>query len=541
MSEFNLVDKPWIPCIGLDGKQSEAGIYDTLLNAHELREIYDDSPLVTVAIHRLLLAILYRVHSGPKSFAEWRRLYQRAKFDRRMVSDYLNQWRVRFSLFAGKYPFFQMGGLETTRAVSINRLATECASGNNATLFDHSGDQEEVTWPPAQAAKRLLACQSFALGFGKSGNAKINGKDEALPYSADAIALRGMNIWMQGPTLFGTLMVNLAPAEDKSLPPWELNDPHQYRDRCCGKGRKVVTSLGVVDRLTWQSRLVRLIPNGATVSRMFFTQGRSADKSAGDPMKVYRVSKEEGISALPLSSAKAAWRDAHSILTIPVPDSQERRPECFNLLARARAAGAIEPDKRFVVHIVGLASAPNKAGKFLLWRHERMPIRAALLGDTSLIERLGTLLQGAGQGASELYSRAKRIARFFRVPDGHEPSQNEWDDINKVVDDIDPRPAYWARLETHFFDLLENLPNDWDAASDNWKPDEQQVATYTWRDHVKDEARRALEEGIRSLGTTARAIQAVARIRTDFNDDDLKPPPPKTDRAKQKGKGGKKK
>ncbi len=541
MPEFNLIDKAWIPCTGLDGKQSETGIRDTLLNAHELREICDDSPLVTVAIHRLLFAILYRVHNGPKDFAEWRRLYYRRKFDRCMVSDCLKKWRDRFDLFADKYPFFQMGGLETTRAVSVNRLATECASGNNATLFDHCCDQEEVAWPPAQAARRLLACQSFALGFGKSGNAKINGKEDALPYSADAIALRGMNIWMQGPTLFDTLMINLAPAEDKSLPPWELTDPHQYRDRLRGKERRVATSFGVVDRLTWQSRLVRLIPNGATASRMFFTQGRSADKSGGDPMKVYRASKEEGISALPLSSGKAAWRDAHSILTIPAPGGQERRPECFNLLARARAAGAVEPSTRFVVHVVGLASAPNKAGKFLLWRHERMPIAAVLLGDVNLIERLGDLLRGAEQAASELYGRAKKIARFFRVPDGHEPSQNEWDDINKVVEDIDPRPAYWARLEKHFFDLLENLPSDWDTASDNWKPDDQQAATDTWRRHVKDEARRALEESIRLLGTTARAIQAVARIRTDFNDDDLKPPPSKADKARRKVKGGKKK
>ena len=71
------------------------------------------------------------------------------------------------------------------------------------------------------------------------------------------------------------------------------------------------------------------------------------------------------------------------------------------------------------------------------------------------------------------------------------------------------RPAYWARLEKHFFDLLESLPGDWDEASDDWKPDDQQVAAKDWRKHVKDEARQALEESIRSLGTTARAIQAV--------------------------------
>lgn len=69
MAEFNLIDEPWIPCIALDGQSIEYGIRDTLLKAHELREICDDSPLVTVALHRLLLAILYRIHSGDQRLA----------------------------------------------------------------------------------------------------------------------------------------------------------------------------------------------------------------------------------------------------------------------------------------------------------------------------------------------------------------------------------------------------------------------------------------------------------------------------------------
>jgi CRISPR system Cascade subunit CasA len=438
---------------------------------------------------------------------------------------YLNRWRGRFYLFADRYPFYQMAQLETREPVSVIRLATECASGNNTTLFDHCGDEKEAAWQPAQAARYLIACQAFALGFGKSGNARINGIDETLPYSADAIALRGMNIWLQGKSLFETLIINLVPNKDHSSPPWELDDPHMYRDRLDGKVRKAVSSRGVVDRLTWQSRLIRLLPEGGTFSRMYFTQGRSADKSPGDPMKVYRISREEGIAAVPLSSGKAAWRDAHSILTIPAANSNERRPECFNLVARARSTGAIQPQEQFVAHAVGLASAPNKAGKFLLWRHERMPISAAMLADNNLIERLGDLLKNAEQAAHNLNNRIQRIARLYLAPDAEEPNGRGPDekDVADLIEMIDPRPVYWARLEKHFFALLGNLPSDWDTSSDSWKSDSQQLATNTWREQVKEEARRALEESLRCLGTTARAVQAVARVRTDFNDDDLKP------------------
>jgi CRISPR system Cascade subunit CasA len=350
-----------------------------------------------------------------------------------------------------------------------------------------------------------------------------------------------MSVWLQGETLFDTLMVNLVPTNDTSLPPWELEDPHEHRDRLHGKDRKTVASFGVVDRLTWQSRLVRFLPDDGTVSRMYFTQGRSADKSPGDPMKVYRESKSKqgGISALSLSAAKAAWRDAHSILTIPTAGSHERRPECFNLVARARSIGLVQPDKRFVAQIVGLASAPNKAGKFNLWRHERMPMPAAMLAHVSLIERLGGLLTKAEQAAFRLNSRTRRVAKLYLAPEAESPDgrQPDRDEVTKVAESIDPRPAYWARLEKYFFELLESLPGDWDEANDDWKPDEQQSASTAWREHVKDEARDALVESIRSLGTTARAIQAVARVRTSFTDDDLKPPE-EVPGGKRKAKGG---
>jgi len=543
MAEFNLIDEPWIPCIDLDNKRVEYGIRDTLLKAQDLREIYDESPLVTAAIHRLLLAVLYRAYDGPSDFRGWKDLYSRGTFEGHEVDGYLDKWKDRFDLFSSDNRFYQMAGFETNRPISVNRLAMDCASGNNATLFDHCVDQEEVEWLPALVAKHLVACQAFASGGGKSSKAKILSSEEARPNFADAPALRGVNIWLQGDKLFDTLAINLAPIEDRSYAPWELDDPQQHRDNRGGKRRDAITAIGVVDRLTWQSRLVRLISNERTVSRMYFTQGRSADKSPGDPMKVYRASRAEGISAVSLSSGKAAWRDAHSILTIPAAKSNERRPECFNLVARARSAGSIQPERQFVAHVVGLASAPKKPAKFLIWRHERIPVPAAMLADINLIERLGRLLQAAEQAASELNFRMRRIAKLYLAAHAEEPDGRKPDDkdVAKLTEKIDPRAAYWARLEKHFLALLENLPHDWDGANNDWKPDNQHTATRAWRDDIKREAKQALEESIRSLGTTARAIQATARVRTNFHDDDLKPPPQKADKTRGKAKGGKKK
>ena len=68
MPEFNLVDQPWIPCLQRDsGKPQELSLRDTLTRAHEIRELPDDSPLVTVSLHRLLLAILQQFPAACKS------------------------------------------------------------------------------------------------------------------------------------------------------------------------------------------------------------------------------------------------------------------------------------------------------------------------------------------------------------------------------------------------------------------------------------------------------------------------------------------
>ena len=75
--EFNLVDEKWIPCL-IAGEKSpqEFSLREVLVQAHEISEIFDNSPLVTISLHRLLLAILHR-NFGPASFSKWKELSNR--------------------------------------------------------------------------------------------------------------------------------------------------------------------------------------------------------------------------------------------------------------------------------------------------------------------------------------------------------------------------------------------------------------------------------------------------------------------------------
>jgi len=534
MSEFNLIDEPWIPCIDLNGQPVEYGIRNTFAKAHELREICDDSPLVTVAIHRLLLAILYRAFQGPTGMKEWRKLYQVGSFSvDGKLGDYLNKWRNRFFLFDEKYPFMQVaeldlndykenGEIKKDKSDGIMRLAREAPDKGGRILFDHRVGTERPDYEPKQIAKMLLAAQSYS-GTGVASGGKIGTQKISPTPCQFAPCVDGLCLYLQGENLFQTLLLNLVPTDlpSNDLPAWEDDNIASTAIRSWSKS--FVLS-GRVQRYAPLSRFVRLLDKRS----IFFTNGLKPDADSGDPMKIYRrEDMKKRFEPIKLSEKKAAWRDAHALFSYIITDRQ-KPAACLNHAARLS-------DLHSLANIVGFARDQNK---ILLWRHERMPVPAALLSEDNLIERLGGLIQNAENAAIELNNRMRRIAKLSlspsaETPDGRQPDK---DDVARLIEAIDPRPVYWSRLEQHFYTLLENLPGDWDLASGDWKEDDRQTATNTWREQVKREARCALEESIRSLGTTSRAIQAVARVRTDFNDGDLKP----KNRKSKNRKGGRK-
>lgn len=106
---FNLIEKPWIPCLTFDGERVELGLQDSLVQAHELREIYGDTPLETAALYRLLLVVLHRVF-GPRNSSDWIKMWRRRQqgFDSSALDAYLQHWHHRFDLFDQEHPFFQV-------------------------------------------------------------------------------------------------------------------------------------------------------------------------------------------------------------------------------------------------------------------------------------------------------------------------------------------------------------------------------------------------------------------------------------------------
>src|SRR5437773_2396779 len=98
---FNLIDQPFIPCVMPNGSCGTFGLRETFMRADEIREIRDGSPLVTLALHRLLLAILHR-NFGPRDMKEWRHLWEAERFDAAALETYFKRWSEHFDLFHTK-------------------------------------------------------------------------------------------------------------------------------------------------------------------------------------------------------------------------------------------------------------------------------------------------------------------------------------------------------------------------------------------------------------------------------------------------------
>lgn len=519
MADFNLLDRPFIPVVTTEGVR-EVGIREALLRAHELGDVQASSPLETAALVRLLLRVVYAV-CGQVTLKDAKALLRAGRFPADAVSTYLDRWRDRFDLF-GERPFLQIGTMTMAQATPLAALATEVATGNNATLFDHARDDEPPALAPAEAARRLLAAQSFALGFGKAAEARLGDQPFPRPYLADAICLRGVTVWMSGQTLFETLALNLVPGQESDPPLWERDDPLERLDRVEGGKRITVKAKSALDRYVWQSRMARLLPEldemGQTVvRRAYFTQGREADKARGDPMKVFVESKTEGIYALGLNAGKASWRDLHSLLSF---SDKVPRSIIFEHVAKLVVDEVIPRIAPYGLNVVGLATDPGKAGKFLLWRHDRLSIRAALLEDELLVDLIGLMLNDAEFVAGELRGRIYWVAKGFVPPHGNPAPK----DVGHLADALDARPAYWARLENHFLHQLTELPRLKEAAIKGW------------RALVEQEAERALREACRQLGQTPQAMRATAGISFRFQADENEVKRQKSERQKEKQK-----
>ncbi len=495
---FNLIDRPWIPCIDPGGRVAELSLGEALARAHELSGIQGDSPLETAAIYRLLLAVLHSAMRGPKKLSEWNDLWQGKKgnFDKPWLHNYLEKWRQRFDLFDEEHPFYQMKD-ERVKPKSVLDILHGMGTANE--LFEHTTVTYEVVLTPAKAARRLLVGQLFGLGGGCDPSQNL--------YLSSGTWTKGVIFLVEGQNLFENLMLNFikyfedepVPALGIDIPAWEMENPYLPTRQ---------HPFGYLDYLTWQNRRLFLIPekgeNGETiVQNMFLAPGLALDPKFIHPMKQYFANKN-GWNHEEFSEDKSLWRDSHALFRLKTPD-ENRPPQSFLWLAKLEEKGYLNKNQIYRFMALGMATHRTQA-KIYFYRQEHMPLPLAYLVDDDLVGHLAdslTLAEKTWWFALKSASQWMALLIVSPKSDG-----KKWSEVNRVSKEQAENLAvhwnterfYWQHLEIPFMRFLEDLPGD-------------NGALQTWKETVCKAAWEAFEQTANQAGTDSSVLKAAVIAR----------------------------
>lgn len=502
-SKFNLIDEAWIPAVRkLDNKRVELGIRDVLLQAKEIAVIEDPSPLVTAALHRFLLAVLYRALEGPTDIDQAKAWFKTG-LPAEKIDTYLERWRDRFWLFDEQFPFFQIPDFEPKTWRAWTALAAEHNADNAKVLFDHVDVTRPEAVPATAAARWLLAVQTFALGGGNSD----------FRYTKSAPSATAAMVLPLGRQLEDTLLLNLVPQNRAvcvgDLPVWERK-PDSLASLKAGTKRTIA---GYADRYTWRTRSIRLRgdENDGVRTLAFASGMENALKDGLDPMLGYRIDDKNG--KLPIQfRERGLWRDFDSLL----PDDAKLAPE---VIEHATALTRMDRS-RFPRSVMVLGQSNSKA-KIEFWRMERFELPERLISDFHARSEIRQLLIDAELSESALDAALRDWAKSMITKGDRDLQRDKWangkwipGDVSKAIGktspDAPPAPAliYWSTLEAAFHDVLRSYT----AESD---PDDIRLA---WLKTVCLALLDAWRQHAASVSTSdAWAIRALVRSETAIN------------------------
>lgn len=523
---FDLLTQPWIPCVDRDGNRRLFSLRDTLVQAHDLREIYADSPLTTAALHRLLLAVLHHCF-GPADRFVWKDLWQRGQWDSAVLDDYFARPDVgpRFDLFDAERPFYQVRAFYADKEPEVHpiaQLAPQEASGNNTTLFDHHLEALPCPVPVDEAARCLVTAQAYALGFGQSHRVQGKRVDRT-----DAPSARGTLFLTLGKTLFQTLLLSMRyyPQSNSRLPDTPADKPAWEMDNPFEPDRSIPH--GYLDYLTWQSRQIRLgepheTSNGdLVVYSAQEIQGLKADKAAVlDPLRSYRTDDKGNLSLRGFSPGRVLWRDSTALLEL-TETAKHDAPENFRVLAdvlhrfRVLTRGDI-----YRYAAIGMTTEEGQAANIAFWRAEYMPLPLAYLESQDAVDSLRKAIERAEWVEAALKAAADWLAWLWLYP-AENRTFEKWQEsaeyklrYNQKKGDkkfqalraqLNVSQAYWWRLAGPFRETMVGLADE--------SQDKREVARREWHNRLRAAAREAFREIITARSDSMRMFRAIAEAQ----------------------------
>lgn len=283
---FNLIEEPFLPAVMLDGTAADVSIRQALIDAHRIAAIEGEPASVTFALHRLLLAILYRALPVERPREEWRELWEAPELPAGDIGSYLDDWSHRFDLLDPVQPFLQVADLHTARNEfsELEKLIPDIPNGEQ--FFTVRAGPGARSLSLAEAARYLIHAQAFdpsGIKSGAVGDSRVKGGKGYPIGTAWAGNLGG--VLVQGGTLKETLLLNLVLGSTQDddrpwsgpedQPVWE-RQPLTAVEESPGRSTGDVPGRapkGPADLLTWPSRRLRLRVEDDRVAGVLIANG----------------------------------------------------------------------------------------------------------------------------------------------------------------------------------------------------------------------------------------------------------------------------
>lgn len=513
---FNLLQEPWIPVVKDNWEYQELSLLDFFRTWQNLREIQADNPPTTLAIYRLLLAIMHSAYEGPKNIDDWEKIQLD---DGKKAIEYLEKWRDRFDIFHPEYPFMQDLALTEDKAVPIFALHTMSTS----TVFSHEHEFSGYTISLPEAARLLVRLQSVDITSLRAFYPKQTSGNRS---AVNTPTINNANVLIVGRNLKSTLMLNLMqynlgidkPAAlmpgTKDLPSWEVS--------YAGKPTISIPN-AYISYLTYPWRRLNLFRRGDLVDRIAITMGNSLPNDL--PFKQWECGlafKDD--KPIRISPKRQLWRNAHSFIRSA---DTESCPQIVEWVAKLAAEEGLV-DKLINLQIFGMCA--DKA-KPLAWSVDRFAVPTIYIQDKKLSQRLKDAVDFAEEhrqifryGGDSPYNA---LAKIFNP---NASAKKLLEESEKLMKSLDGESRYWSTLDPIFLKLLEELPKNKEEIEDKllaWKKVVQRAASNAFTDSI---------ESIRNYEARAKALQSLGWKLADLR---LTPVEREERKAKAKAKKAK--
>ncbi len=486
---FNLLQEPWIPVVNDNWEYQELSLLDFFRNWQNLREIQADNPPTTLAIYRLLLAIMHSAYQGPKNIDKWEEIQLD---DGKEAIEYLEKWRDRFDIFHPEYPFMQDLALTEDKAVPIFALHTMSTS----TVFSHEHEFSGYAISLPAAARLLVRLQSVDI---TSLRAFYPNQTSGNRSAVNTPTINNANVLIVGRNLKSTLMMNLMeydlernkPAAlmpgTEDLPSWEVS--------YAGKPNSAAVPNAYIAYLTYPWRRLNLFRRGDLVDRIAITMGNSLPNDL--PFNQWECGlafKDD--KPIRISPKRQLWRNSHSFLRSA---DKESRPRIVEWVAKLAAEELV--DRLINLQIFGMCA--DKA-KPLAWSAERFAVPTIYIQDKKLSQRLKDAVDFAEEhqqifrygGGSPYHALAKTF-------NPNASAKKLLEESEKLTKSLDGESRYWSTLDPIFLELLEELPKNKETIEDKlsaWKKVVQKAASDAFTDSI---------ESIRNYEARAKSLRAL--------------------------------